>query len=148
MAESAVTQIPVPKSEQTSVPESAMSSEPASLPSRANDEATIPESIASGTTVPTEKPEDQPILAESPLPKATATNGTNSTNGTATTTEAKEEHDDTPLFSPSYISPEVAALLPEGYSMRPLRRSDYHKGKNPSVSYSPRHVADHPLQAF
>lgn len=29
------------------------------------------------------------------------------------------------MFSPHLISPEVAASLPEGYTIRPLRRSDY-----------------------
>lgn len=32
------------------------------------------------------------------------------------------------LFAESLISPEVAASLPEGYSIRPLRLSDYDKG--------------------
>lgn len=32
------------------------------------------------------------------------------------------------LFSQSLISPEVTAMLPEGYTIRPLRRSDYHGG--------------------
>lgn len=35
---------------------------------------------------------------------------------------------DEPLFSPSLISPSVAAELPENYTIRPLRRSDYHQG--------------------
>ena len=37
--------------------------------------------------------------------------------------------DETPLFSPILISAEVSAALPEGYSMRPLRRNDYYNGK-------------------
>jgi glucosamine-phosphate N-acetyltransferase len=36
--------------------------------------------------------------------------------------------EDPPLFPPSLISPEVSSSLPEGYTMRPLRRSDYHGG--------------------
>jgi hypothetical protein len=128
MAEPTTSQTPVIKSEPASVTNSAMSSEPASLPPQANGEATIPEALPTATTIPVKKPEDQPVLAESPLPKEPVTNGTSSMNGTAAITEVKEENDDTPLFSPSFISPEVAALLPEGYSMRPLRRSDYHKG--------------------
>ncbi|KAM5462574.1 Glucosamine-phosphate N-acetyltransferase-like protein [Microsporum audouinii] len=32
------------------------------------------------------------------------------------------------LFSSSYISPEVVSLLPENYTLRPLRRSDYKNG--------------------
>lgn len=39
---------------------------------------------------------------------------------------AQEEEE--PLFSPSLISPEVLAILPEGYTARPLRRSDYQLG--------------------
>jgi glucosamine-phosphate N-acetyltransferase len=38
--------------------------------------------------------------------------------------------DDTPLFSSSLISAEVSSQLPEGYSIRPLRKSDYNGGKN------------------
>ena len=38
--------------------------------------------------------------------------------------------DENPLFSPILISAEVSAALPEGYSMRPLRRSDYYNGKH------------------
>lgn len=33
-----------------------------------------------------------------------------------------------PLFSPTLISPTVAAELPEHYTIRPFRRSDYHHG--------------------
>ncbi len=36
--------------------------------------------------------------------------------------------DDKPLFSPSLVSPTVLSLLPENYTMRPLRRSDYNSG--------------------
>ncbi|KAL4944099.1 hypothetical protein BDV06DRAFT_116594 [Aspergillus oleicola] len=35
---------------------------------------------------------------------------------------------DTPLFSESLISPSVSSQLPEGYTIRPMRRSDYNKG--------------------
>ena len=37
--------------------------------------------------------------------------------------------EDPPLFSSHLISPEVASLLPEGYSIRPLRRGDFHTGE-------------------
>ena len=36
--------------------------------------------------------------------------------------------DDKPLFSPSLLSPTVISLLPENYTLRPLRRSDYSNG--------------------
>jgi glucosamine-phosphate N-acetyltransferase len=32
------------------------------------------------------------------------------------------------LFSPDLISSQVAAALPEGYTIRPLQKSDYHAG--------------------
>ena len=35
---------------------------------------------------------------------------------------------DIPLFTDHLISPEVQAALPPGYTIRPLRRSDYHRG--------------------
>lgn len=42
--------------------------------------------------------------------------------------DSQPNHDDQPLFSTDLVSPEVAAQLPEGYTIRPLRCSDYHKG--------------------
>ncbi|KZZ96416.1 Acyl-CoA N-acyltransferase [Ascosphaera apis ARSEF 7405] len=33
---------------------------------------------------------------------------------------------DSPLFSTTFISPEVQAALPEGYTLRPLHRSDFY----------------------
>jgi glucosamine-phosphate N-acetyltransferase len=36
--------------------------------------------------------------------------------------------DDTPLFSPDLISPSVQSDLPEGYVVRPLRKSDFGEG--------------------
>jgi hypothetical protein len=36
--------------------------------------------------------------------------------------------DSMPLFSASLISPDVAAQLPEGYTIRPLQKGDYQKG--------------------
>lgn len=32
------------------------------------------------------------------------------------------------LFSPSFISPTVQAALPQNYTMRPLRKSDFENG--------------------
>lgn len=32
------------------------------------------------------------------------------------------------LFSPDLISSDVAAALPEGYTIRPLQKNDYHAG--------------------
>lgn len=67
-------------------------------------------------------------------------NGTNgvspSVNGVNGTALPGDEEDAT-LFSPSLISPEVAALLPDGYTMRPLRRSDYNKGNADLVARRP-----------
>ncbi len=43
-------------------------------------------------------------------------------NGTASSSSA------TPLFSPHLIPPTVLSALPQGYTCRPLQRSDYHAG--------------------
>lgn len=48
------------------------------------------------------------------------------TNGT--TVPSTSLDDNTPLFTPSLISPTVSSQLPEGYHVRPLRRSDYNVG--------------------
>lgn len=57
---------------------------------------------------------------------ATTNNSTHKTsNGTIQKPQLEEEE---PLFSPSLISSEIQAILPEGYSARPLRRSDFHLG--------------------
>jgi glucosamine-phosphate N-acetyltransferase len=45
-----------------------------------------------------------------------------------TTTSITENGEGESLFAPSLISPEIQSVLPEGYSARPLRRSDYHLG--------------------
>ncbi|KPI36919.1 Glucosamine 6-phosphate N-acetyltransferase [Cyphellophora attinorum] len=78
-----------------------------------------------------------------PVPLQALAGEPNGTNGIEQTTEPEEQvetadpakevkaeadDEETPLFSPDLISPEVASLLPEGYIIRPLRRSDYHKG--------------------
>ena len=57
------------------------------------------------------------IMAHEPV----STNHT-TTNGTSSDTE------DAPLFTLDYISPAVSSLLPENYTIRPLRRSDYSSG--------------------
>ncbi|PLB38984.1 glucosamine 6-phosphate N-acetyltransferase [Aspergillus candidus] len=45
-------------------------------------------------------------------------------NTPATANPPKE----TPLFSPTLISPQVTAELPQDYTIRPIRRSDFHRG--------------------
>lgn len=55
-----------------------------------------------------------------------ATNSPNTTNNNAIPSPPPEA--DKPLFSPSLISPDVAASLPENYTIRPLRRSDFDTG--------------------
>jgi len=81
-------------------------------------------------------------LFESParaaaLPVLKMLNSTETTTTTTTTTKdgvnsvpvaPSAAADEKPLFSPSLISPTVIAALPEGYTIRPLRRSDYHNG--------------------
>ncbi|KAL4963896.1 glucosamine 6-phosphate N-acetyltransferase [Aspergillus stella-maris] len=46
----------------------------------------------------------------------------------SSSTPAANANPDTPLFSSSLISPTVTSELPPGYSIRPLRRSDYSRG--------------------
>lgn len=114
----------------------------ATLLSTANSaaECTIPVSKEAGT---------QASLADkiaNPNPTPTSLNGETSTtltNGVAPTptatatpvpaskndlTKTNGVEEDPPLFSLSLISPEVLSILPQGYTMRPLRRSDYNGG--------------------
>lgn len=56
-----------------------------------------------------------------------------SASGQSNEVETQPQHkevveEEEPLFSPSLISAEIQSVLPEGYSARPLRRSDYHLG--------------------
>ncbi|KAK4945150.1 Glucosamine-phosphate N-acetyltransferase-like protein [Elasticomyces elasticus] len=75
-------------------------------------------------------------LAAAPTPTTSTVNGEAKTNGVAVPTSAPAsaqdstttDADDQPLFSNSLISPEVSSSLPEGYTVRPLRRSDYKNG--------------------
>ena len=99
--------------------------------------------LEAAVPIPTTEPTNgtiahrEEVPAEAPL--QTTTGEPNGTNGvephqseTPTAPVTTEEEDDTPLFSSDLISPQVTALLPEGYSMRPLRRSDYQKGTLPT----------------
>ena len=52
----------------------------------------------------------------------------NMTNASTLTQPPAESKDDAPLFPTTLISPSVAAELPEGYKIRPVRRSDYSRG--------------------
>lgn len=74
----------------------------------------------------------EPTMTEdtASAPMQTTTGEPNGTNGQTnkTTDTISEDDEETPLFSADLISPEVAAVLPDGYIMRPLRRSDYHRG--------------------
>ncbi|PGH31960.1 glucosamine-phosphate N-acetyltransferase [[Emmonsia] crescens] len=69
-----------------------------------------------------------------PQQPTTMTNGDNNTHipSPAPTPTPSASHsttdDDAPLFCPSYISPMVQKQLPENYTIRPLRRSDYSSG--------------------
>ncbi|PYI03482.1 acyl-CoA N-acyltransferase [Aspergillus sclerotiicarbonarius CBS 121057] len=53
---------------------------------------------------------------------------TNAATVPPTPVKAVPSTDDAPLFPTSLISPEVAAILPENYKIRPVRRSDYQRG--------------------
>ncbi|KAK2880163.1 hypothetical protein FQN49_000510 [Arthroderma sp. PD_2] len=90
--------------------------------------------VVSTAVSPENIPTALPMAAEAPTPVA-ITNSCIDTKVLAIhakevkltmpeTTEKTEEG----LFSTSYISPEVVSLLPENYSLRPLRRSDYKNG--------------------
>lgn len=57
-------------------------------------------------------------LANPPMPSFTA----------KPTPQTPTAGPDTPLFTSNLISPEVLAVLPDGYTIRPLRRSDFHRG--------------------
>lgn len=37
-------------------------------------------------------------------------------------------NDQEPLFAPSLIAAEIAAGLPDGFTIRPLQKDDFHKG--------------------
>jgi hypothetical protein len=52
----------------------------------------------------------------------------NAKTPTESNTAAHPTVNDKPMFSPSLISADVTSQLPEGYSMRPLRRTDYNDG--------------------
>ncbi|KAJ5860173.1 uncharacterized protein N7529_007483 [Penicillium soppii] len=47
---------------------------------------------------------------------------------TMNSTDSSTIENDGPLFPSTLISPEVIAELPENYTIRPLRRSDYNRG--------------------
>ncbi len=47
---------------------------------------------------------------------------------TSPPSNANPNDSQTPLFSPTLISQAVISDLPDGYSCRPLQRSDYHNG--------------------
>jgi glucosamine-phosphate N-acetyltransferase len=53
---------------------------------------------------------------------------TKTMNPTITQIEPNSPPSDGPLFPSTLISPEVISVLPENYTIRPLRRSDYSRG--------------------
>ncbi|KAK2744124.1 Glucosamine-phosphate N-acetyltransferase-like protein [Myotisia sp. PD_48] len=64
-----------------------------------------------------------------PIPTPSSTTTTTTTLPLHTSVmNGNIEDNEPPLFSLSYISPEVVSLLPENYTLRPLRRSDYLNG--------------------
>lgn len=46
----------------------------------------------------------------------------------ATNGEEWTDVGETGLFSPELISPAIASILPESYTIRPMRKSDYNRG--------------------
>ena len=106
-----------------------------------------PPSTTQDSAIPT-APTKSTTTVHASAPVQTTTgepNGTNdaSVNGTNGTSPS-ESDDEVPLFSPSLISPEVSALLPEGYTMRPLRRSDYNRGTSTFTKPSTKLPPDSP----
>ncbi|KIX98077.1 uncharacterized protein Z520_06157 [Fonsecaea multimorphosa CBS 102226] len=92
--------------------------------------------VEAPVTTTTASTETEPAPASTATTTATATVNGILTNGTtpapAPVGNVREE-DDLPLFSPSLISEEVMSRLPEGYTIRPLRRSDYYGGFLPTL---------------
>lgn len=70
------------------------------------------------------------LFSMEPSTATTQTAIPNGTNGTKTIhlspSASSDDHEH--LFSLDFISPEVQSLLPENYTIRPLRRSDYSSG--------------------
>jgi glucosamine-phosphate N-acetyltransferase len=109
----------------------------ASLLSTAGPEAELANILTTSTT-----PQTNGFLSNGITPTPTPTSTPAETNTAPSTTASSEpklpayaaaiseaaELDDTPLFSPTLISDDIKATLPTGYSIRPLRRSDYFGG--------------------
>jgi glucosamine-phosphate N-acetyltransferase len=58
----------------------------------------------------------------------TAIHDAKAMNQTITQIDPPSPESDGPLFSSTLISPEIISILPEDYTIRPIRRSDYSRG--------------------
>ncbi|KEF61729.1 glucosamine-phosphate N-acetyltransferase [Exophiala aquamarina CBS 119918] len=86
-------------------------------------------------------------ITPTPTPTSTPAEANNTATPPSTTSTSSEpklpayaaaisdaaDLDETPLFSPLLISDDIKATLPTGYSIRPLRRSDYFGGYLPTL---------------
>jgi glucosamine-phosphate N-acetyltransferase len=83
-------------------------------------------------SVPAANGVESNVLRTAPSDDATASNSIgykpNGTYQKAASTQADGEQQIEELFPPSLISPEILSVLPESYTARPLRRSDFHLG--------------------
>ncbi|EXJ62856.1 glucosamine-phosphate N-acetyltransferase [Cladophialophora yegresii CBS 114405] len=124
----------------STAPSTATTTEPTPAPRTAvnGDKGSEPATLTNGTHAYAPAP-DASIATAIPTTKATTTS-TSTSAAPLLADEPKQngkpafnDENDPPLFSPSLISEEVAARLPEGYTIRPLRRSDYYGGFLPTL---------------
>ncbi|ETI23288.1 hypothetical protein G647_05088 [Cladophialophora carrionii CBS 160.54] len=102
------------------------------------DKGSQPATLTNGTHA--HAPEPTTSIATA-VPTTPATTTSTSTSAPPPLTDEPKQNgkavfsdeNDPPLFSASLISEEVAARLPEGYTIRPLRRSDYYGGFLPTL---------------
>jgi len=103
---------------------------PTSLPQQHS--PTLPQTngfLSNGIT-PTPTPTSTPAEANTVTPPSTVTSSSElKLPAYAAAISDAADLDDTPLFSPLLISDDIKATLPTGYSIRPLRRSDYFGGE-------------------
>jgi hypothetical protein len=114
------TPTPASKEASTQVSRSESNTHPAATQTTAPVVNGDTKTTTNGVVVPQPTPTSSSVPVS--LPQQSTTNG-----------DANAD-DDTQLFSSSLISPEVSAILPEGYTLRPLRRSDYYGGMCPYLS--------------
>ncbi|KIW17290.1 hypothetical protein PV08_04481 [Exophiala spinifera] len=115
---------PVSKEASTQASLAASTTQPAATQTTVtmNGDSTTPASISKSTGTMTNG-----VVAE-PTPTTTSTSLQQQQQQQQQPSENVPTDEEPPLFSPSLISPVVSSLLPQGYTIRPLRRSDYYGG--------------------